>query len=681
MTDLSRLLQPRSIAVVGGGAWCANVIRECRAFGFSGPIWPVHPTRAEVAGEMAVASVSDLPEAPDATFIGVNRNITVEIVRHLAKCGAGGAVCFASGFLEASEELSDGHTMQSALIEAAGDMPILGPNCYGFINGLDQVALWPDQHGMLPVERGVAILTQSSNIALNLTMQRRGLPIAYLLTAGNQAKVDLAELGMAALADDRVTALGLHIEGIGDIRRFEGLANAARAAGKPIVALKIGTSEQARIATLSHTASLAGSAAGSDALLARLGIRQVGTLSLFLEVLKLLHVTGPLASNRIASMSCSGGEASLIADTAVGRDVCFPALNDNQKHDLRAALGPKVALANPLDYHTYIWGDRQAMAACFSAMMDPSLALGCVVLDFPRADRCDASQWDIVIDAIRDAFAARHVPIAVVSSLPDTMPEDMARSLIAEGIPALCGLDDALSAIALAALPLPKALPVPVVLPIRDQLDASPYVLEEADAKAALARHGVLVPQSAHAGCLAGIAAAAGDLIPPLALKGEGFAHKSEAGAIALNLCTLDAVRAAARAMPSEKFLIEEMVGGGVADLLIGIVHDPAHGFVLTLGAGGTWTEILQDTAHLLLPVDAGAINDALERLSIAAVLKGYRGAAPAHREAIVNTVLSVQDYTIANAAQVLEVEINPLICTPSRAVAVDALIRLREAP
>ncbi|MEJ6390453.1 acetate--CoA ligase family protein [Gymnodinialimonas ulvae] len=681
MSDLSRVLRPAHIAVVGGGTWCENVIRECRAFGFSGPIWPVHPTRTEVSGEVAFTSVAELPQAPDACFIGVNRHATVEVARTLSRRGAGGAVCFASGFKEALEELADGGAVQSALLEAAGDMAILGPNCYGFINGLDQVALWPDQHGMVPVERGVAIITQSSNIALNLTMQKRGLPIAYLLTAGNQAQVDLADLGMAALADDRVTVLGLHIEGIGDIRRFEALAEAARQAGKAIVALKIGASDQARTATVSHTASLAGSAAGSDALLDRLGVRRVTSLSVMLEALKLLHVTGPLPSNRIASMSCSGGEASLMADTAIGRDVVFPPLNTAQKGDLRAALGPKVALANPLDYHTYIWGNRGAMACCFSAMMDPSLALGCVVLDFPRADRCDASQWDIVIDAIRDAMAARGVPIAVVSSLPDTMPEEVARSLIAEGIPALCGLEDTLSAIAQAARPVPEAAPMPVVIPVRGAQDAAAFGLSEAEAKIALAAHGLSVPKSVRAQGVDEIAPSASLLNAPLALKGEGFAHKSEAGAVALNLATPDDVASAARAMPSTDFLIEEMVAGGIADLLIGVVHDAAHGFVLTLGAGGTFTELLNDTAHLLLPVDADAISQALDGLVIAPTLCGYRGAASVDRQAIVNAALAVQDYVITNAAQVLEVEINPLICTPSAAVAVDALIRLREAP
>ncbi|MBR9844270.1 MAG: acetate--CoA ligase family protein, partial [Rhodobacteraceae bacterium] len=216
MSQFSRLFQPKSIAVIGGGAWCAEVIRQCCAMGFRGAIWPVHPKAAEVGGVSAYRRIEDLPGVPDAAFIGVNRHVTIEAVRLLAERGAGGAVCFASGFLEAEAEDESGAGLQAALLEAAGEMPILGPNCYGFINYLDRVLLWPDQHGGRPVESGVAIITQSSNIALNMTMQARGVPLAYVVTAGNQAQVGVAEIGRALLADPRVTALGLHLEGIGD---------------------------------------------------------------------------------------------------------------------------------------------------------------------------------------------------------------------------------------------------------------------------------------------------------------------------------------------------------------------------------------------------------------------------------------------------------------------------------
>ncbi|MFT7523527.1 MAG: acyl-CoA synthetase (NDP forming), partial [Candidatus Paceibacteria bacterium] len=273
MTDtLSRLLRPRSITIVGGGAWCRSVIEQCLKMGFSGNIWPVHPKTSQILGLRAYKSVSELPTSPDATFVGVNRNATISIVRELATMKAGGAVCFASGFQEAAKEDHEAADLQDQLLAAAGEMPILGPNCYGFINYLDGALLWPDQHGGKRVKSGVAIITQSSNMAINLTMQTRALPVAYVVTAGNQAQTGMADIGLELLRDPRVTALGLHIEGFGDLRAFERLAEQAEILGKPIIALKVGKSQQAREATISHTASLAGGDAGAQALLDRLGV-------------------------------------------------------------------------------------------------------------------------------------------------------------------------------------------------------------------------------------------------------------------------------------------------------------------------------------------------------------------------------------------------------------------------
>ena len=675
--NINRLLRPKSITVIGGGAWCLSVIRECLKIGFEGDIWPVHPLKTEIAGFPVFASVEVLPGVPDAAFVGVNRYATVEVIGALATRGAGGAICFASGFQEAVEEMSDGADVQAALLRAAGEMPILGPNCYGLVNALDGVALWPDHHGMVRVDRGVAIVTQSSNIAINLTMQQRGLPLAYIVTAGNQAQTDLAHIGMALLEDPRVTALGLHIEGIRDVRRLEALATRARELGKPVVALKVGASDQAQVATVSHTASLAGSDAGARALLARLGIGQVSGLSALLEVLKLLHIAGALPSNRIASMSCSGGEASLLADTALAYDVEFPSLTAQQRGDLRDALGPKVALANPLDYHTYIWADRAAMTACFAAMMDRDLALGCVVLDFPRADRCPAPEWDLVIEAVADAQAARGVPMAIVASLPDTLPEDVALRIMARGIVPLAGLSDTMEAVDVAAKLGRQVSPAPVVLP---GADGPSRIVGEAEAKACLAAHGLTIPKSARAGTASEAGKVAALLGGPVALKGEGITHKTEAGAVVLNLAARDVATAAAH-MSADHFLVEEMITDAVVELLIGVLRDPAHGYVLTLGAGGTWTEILDDVTHLLLPCTADEVISALSQLRIAPRLAGYRGAAPADMWAIASAVLAVQDYVTAHAEDIFEVEVNPLLCTPTRAVAADALIRLRETP
>ena len=670
-------MRPASIAVIGGGAWCANVIAECRKIGFAGSVWPVHPTKAEIAGLRTFASVADLPDAPDASFIGVNREASIDTLRALALRGAGGAVCFASGFREAAAETGNGAELEAELVAAAGPMRILGPNCYGFLNLLDGAALWPDQHGGVRVERGVAIVTQSSNLALNLTMQARGLPLAYVVTVGNQAQSGLPEIAESLLDDPRVTALGLHVEGVGDLAAFLAMAAKARALSKPVVILKSGSSEGARAAALSHTGSLAGSDAGADALFTRLGIARVRTPAEMVEALKLIHAIGPLASSQIGVLSSSGGEAGIIADMVEGRALTCPPLTEDQHIGLRAALGPKVALANPLDYHTYIWGDRAALAAVFTAMLAPHIAIGVAILDFPRPDRCDASAWEIVIEACADATAATGIPMAIMSSLTETMPEATASAMLARGVVPLAGFAEGLAALEAAARLGQISGAVRPLVPGPDPV--APRLISEAEGKTILAAHGVPVPRGAFAASADEAADHAQALGFPLVLKGLGHAHKTEAGAVALNLTNAEAVHAAATRMGGAKFLVEEMVTGGVAEILVGILRDPAHGFVMTLGAGGVLTEVLADTASLLLPATRDEIAAALDRLRIAPLLNGYRGKPPADMAALVAAILAVQDCAIAHAARLVELEINPLIATPDCAVAVDALIRLGE--
>lgn len=675
MDRLQRLLNPRSIAVIGGGAWGEQLILQCQKIGFAGDIWVVHPTKDAIAGLTPLRDLADIPRPPDAVFIGVNRHATIGIVRALSAIGTGGAVCFASGFSEAMSESADGNDLQAALLDAAGEMPIIGPNCYGFLNYLDGVALWPDQHGGVPVKSGVALIAQSSNIAINLTMQARGLPLAYVVTVGNQAQTGFSEVGKALLANPKVTALGLHIEGIDDLASFVDLAETARRLGKPIVALKVGQSSQAQVAAVSHTASLAGSDAGAQALFARLGIGRVTSLSTFLETLKLLHVVGPLASASIASMSCSGGEASLMADAAHGTPVRFPALKPTQTAVLRATLGPLAALSNPLDYHTFIWGNEDALTATFAAMMTPDTALGVVVLDFPRPDRCTSPDWDLVLNAVARAQEDTGRPIAVLSSLVENMPEAVAAQLIARGVLPLCGMTEAIEAVGVAAsIGQVTNEAAKVHLPAKI---LACDTLTEADAKMALQAYGVVVPKSVRVHGKTELASQAQDIGYPVVLKGEGVAHKTEAGAVVTGIRDEATLFEAACGMPTDHFLLEQMIEDATFELLIGVVLDPAHGYVLTLAAGGTLTELLADRVNLLVPADADGVRSALARLRLAPVLDGYRGAPAVNKDAIIDAVLAVQSFVIETAP--FEVEINPLLCGPEQAIAVDALITTGE--
>ena len=176
MRDLSRLLRPKSIAIVGGGEWGRNIIRNLQKGGFAGDVWPVHPKLEDVEGVPAFKSVDQLPNTPDVAYIAVNRHLTIDVTQQLSAMGAGGAICFASGFSESVAEDASGADLQAQLLDAAGDMTIIGPNCYGFLNYLGGAVSWPDQHGGRTLERGVAMICQSSNMAINISMQARGVP-------------------------------------------------------------------------------------------------------------------------------------------------------------------------------------------------------------------------------------------------------------------------------------------------------------------------------------------------------------------------------------------------------------------------------------------------------------------------------------------------------------------------
>ncbi|MCT8330932.1 acetate--CoA ligase family protein [Albidovulum sediminis] len=659
--DLGRLLRPRSIAVLGSG-WAANVIEQCRKMGFEGPVWPVHPTKAEIGGLRAYPSVADLPEAPDATFIGVNRYASIDVVADLAARGAGGAICFASGWTEAGEP-----ELQSRLVAAAGNMPILGPNCYGVINYLDGALLWPDQHGGRRVERGVALLSQSSNIVINLTMQARGLPVAYVACLGNAAQIGLAELAGALLADDRVTAIGMYVEGIDDAPAFAALAEAARAAGKGIVCVKSGKTEASRTAAASHTASLAGGGAASSAFLRQAGVAEVDTLSELLETLKIFHVHGPKIGSRICSCSCSGGEAGLVADLAAPFGHVFEPPTDDQRRRLGDILGPIVTIANPLDYHTFIWGDGPRTEAVFSTMLEGYDA-GIYVIDPPRPDRCDPSSFQPALDAIVAAGRITGKPAFPVASLPENFDEGRAIAMIEAGVAPLMGLETALGALKAAMTPAcaPGWRPLAAVAPREARM------LDEAEGKRLLQVAGVAIPKGVLGRTLDEVRQKAEGLRPPLALKGLGFAHKTEAGAVRLGLATLDGQ---AEMPGAQGYLAEEMVTGTVAEILLGLRRDPVYGVTLTLGLGGVTAEIMADTVTLVLPAGREEILAAMRGLRLWPLLDGYRGRARADMEAVADIAVGLGALMTARP-ELEEIEINPILVRETGAVAVDALIR-----
>ncbi|WP_027946787.1 acetate--CoA ligase family protein [Amycolatopsis taiwanensis] len=678
--NLRRLLNPRHIAVFGGDA-AAEVIRQCRQAGFGGRIWAVHPRRQSIEGLTCYPNTAALPEVPDAAFLAVPREATVKVLAELADRGAGGAVCHASGF---AEDGPTGAAWQREFVDAAGSMAVIGPNCIGVLDYLDGVALWADQHGGQRVDRGVAVITQSGNLGQNMTMQRRSLPLARMVTVGNAAVTGVAELVSAMLDDSRITAIGLHLEGIDDPVGLSHVALRALRQRVPIVVLKTGRSELGAKANLSHTSSLAGADVLCDAFFRRTGIARVDQVGAFLETLKFLHVHGALPDARIASASCSGGEAALVADLAHEYGIELPPLPEDTAGRLRTLLGERVSVANPLDYHTYIWGDLDAQRDCFREFLGAEFDTHLLVLDVPREDRCSTQAWHTTVDAVLSAHRDTGARTCVVSSLPEGLPELVRTRLLAEGIAPMQGIAECLGAVAaarrigLAQKAADAALPLDAVT----GTPAGTVQLNEWDGKRALAEWGVPVPPGALASAATTVDVARNIGFPVVVKAVSGtIAHKSEVGGVWLGLADESQVRDAVAGMAglSEKFLVERMVQDAVAELIIGVHRDTQFGLALTIGAGGTMVELLNDVTTLLPPVRREEIGAALRSLRIWPLLEGFRGRAPGDVDAIIDTVEAVAGYARRYASTLRELDVNPLLVLPegSGVVAADVLIRL----
>jgi acyl-CoA synthetase (NDP forming) len=626
----------------------------------------VHPTKKEMHGVACFPSLADLPGVPDAAFVAVNRHLTLDAISQLSAMGAGGAVCYASGFAESGDV-----ELQAELVRRAGELPILGPNCYGYINALDGIALWPDEHGCRPVKQGVGIISQSGNVGINLTMQQRGLNMAYMVTVGNQAGGGVEDALQLFIDDDRVTAIGMFIEAVREPIRFAQLAQLAYNKRKRIVALQTGKSEAGALIAASHTASLAGNRQAYAALFERCAVATVETPTELIETLKMLDNGGVLSGYRLASLSCSGGEASLIADMSEFTNLKFEPFPAEQTARIEATLTELVHVGNPFDYHTFMWGDKPAMTATFGETMRGDHDATLLLLDAPPREDQDSSSWLVAAEAFAAAAQATGRRAVCVATMSENFSESMRNSIMSLGLNAAQGLRETLVALDRAAwlgTHSPMALPAPVDAPGETAL------VDEANSKNMLASWGVPVPQGAR--CTRDSVIAESQRIGfPITLKGLGLAHKSEAGAVAVGLRDADQLTAALNAMPSDiaEFLVEQTVTGIVAEVLVSIRRSAPLGWLITVGAGGVLTELWRDTQCVLAPATADDLRSALQRLRIAPILNGYRGKPAANIDSLVSAILTLQQHVVGS--KLAEVELNPVLVTTTSSVAVDALI------
>ncbi len=681
---LRRLLAPRSVALIGSGAWTDAVEAGNRALGYEGTLWRVHPTRPSNARVTYYRSVDELPAAPDAAFVAVPNHETPRLAADLARRGAGGFVAFASGFDETLAE--DGRLLTSALEGGAGDLPYLGPNCYGFVNFFDRVAMMPDQIVGERLERGVALICQSGTIALTLMFNRRSLPIGYLVTVGNQTRLGIEDLVEALTDDPRVSAFGLYVEGIKDAARFAAATARARRAGKPVALVKSGRTAAAARTARTHTGALAGADDVFDAFCRDAGIARCDTLATLCETLKILHVGGAPRGGRILVMGASGGDMAMTADVARTLDLDFAALPPATEGRLRQLLGERVTVANPLDLHTYLWFRPDELRRVFEAAFSAGFDAVAYMLDLPPEPETETGAYDAVIDAYVEASAGTRSCAALISSLPETISERVRRRCLRAGVVPLQGQREALEALALAAA-VGRADPSQVASPPAATSavdgDVASALLPEAEAKAALARFGLNTPRGRCVPVAEAVTVAA-ELGYPVVLKAvaRGLAHKSEVGGVALALRDATAVQEAAARLAAlgERVLVEAMVEDGVCEWLVGVLADPQFGQTLLIGTGGVLAELWADRVVVLPPWTEARIAAAIHGVKAGRLLAGYRGRPPGDAPALIEAILAIGRYATAHRDTLLELDVNPLIVRPAGrgAIAVDALVRLR---
>ena len=687
--NFERLLNPKHIAFIGG-VDAAVAVGEARRAGFEGQMWVVNPKRDTLAGLACVPSIADLPEPPDAVFLAIPAHGVPEAVRELSQQGAGGIICYSAGFGEAHEQ---GRVLEDALKAALGDMALIGPNCYGLINYVGKSALWPFPHGGTCPGYGAAIVTQSGMFSSDLTMSQRSLPLAYMASVGNQADIGLTELVDLLCERPEVRAIGLHIEGLSDVLAFERAALKALRAGKPVVALKTGSSSIGESLTLSHTGSLAGSDAFYQALFARTGVIRVTNPSQFLETLKFLCVAGVPEGPNVMGFTCSGGGATMLADHAENIGLNFATPDEAAREALIDLLPPIATVSNPLDYTTPIWGFADKTRPVFATAMAqvPSDAT-LLVQDYPAPELRDAEQPYINDGhAFADAAIEAGLPAAICATIPENMGVHIREAFVARGIAPMQGIHETLNAIRDAAWwrraqsRILSDLPEPM---IAAKGIGQTRLLSEAIGKERLADAGFPVPSGRQvSGDM--LDQVAGELAYPVALKmmGPELAHKTDAGAVALGIESPEALMSAARDMRvavaqyseqavTDLFLVEPMAAAPLAELVVGIRRDAQFGLAMTLGSGGILVELLADTATLLLPSTRYEIAAALDSLKVAKLLDGYRGQPAADKAAAVAALDGLARYAVAHVDNLVEIEINPLFVYEHGVLAVDVLMQ-----
>ena len=641
----------------------------------------MNPKYLKVGEHACYPSLAALPGKPDLVALVVPREGVEAALNEAAAAGAGGVVVYASGYGEMARDEGAAAQQRLAGIARAARMPVLGPNCMGLVNHELGVGVsFIPEYSKMPRRLGpIAFVSQSGALGYCLAQAaERGLGFRYFFSAGNSSDVDVADLIGAMAEDPEVRAIACLFEGVPSAQRLLEAGEKARRAGKPVIVYKLGVSEDGAAAARSHTSSLAGSGAAFRALFDRAGFVAVDNYEALVEYAKFFAAAGKPLARGVAVVSGSGGAGIIAADMAARHGVPMPQPSEKTTAALRTVVPEFGAARNPCDPTGQVLSVPESYNKCCQALLDDP-QYGVLLCAMSVASRETGAKRSTDI-----AHLARSQPKPIsVVWVSEWLQGPASEAYEADDrVGFFRSLDRCYGAIAAwqrwheAAPSTQERLSKKNV----SVLSGKTGTLTEREAKAVLGQYGLRGVAERAAQNADEAVKAASELGYPVVLKADGdIAHKTEAGAVTLDLRDADAIRAACVAMKIAKngFLVQPMMKGGV-ELVVGIKRDAQVGPVLLVGLGGVLVEIMRDTALALAPVGLAEARRMLESLKGFKLLQGYRGTPAADLDAVCDAIARISEFAADFADEVEEVDVNPLLARPDGAIALDALIVLR---
>ncbi|MDC3080876.1 acetate--CoA ligase family protein [Paracoccaceae bacterium] len=680
--SIDRFFKAKSVVFIGGKDLFVP-IRELKRRGFKGKIFVVNPKRPKINNYKCLRKVSDLPLSPDAAFIAVPAKEVISTVRELKAVKCKGIVCYSAGFKETGKH---GKYLQDILINECGDIPLIGPNCYGFINFSDSVALWPFSHKGTRCKKGVALITQSGMLSSDIIMATRSLPISFMVSAGNQAVTKIEDLIFYFCKKTEVSCIAIHIEGISDLTKFVEASKFSFNAGKPIIVYKTGRSQIGKRIAKSHTGSLSGNNEVYSALFKQLAITEVHNPIQLLETAKLFSVASPIKTNRILAFTCSGGGAAMVADNAEQLKLSLPGFSKSQKTLLKKALPQIATISNPLDYTTPIWGIPEKTGPVFKNALKNKYSTAILIQDFPNSKINDTENFYLndTRAFIKECKLARITPI-ICSTLPENINEDIGNKILKLGGVPMQGIFNCLKAInhLLDYYNFNNKKEIQRFHLAHYKSYKSKFMTEY-DGKLQIKAKGIKVPFGT---IIDDSKVLEKEKVPfPLALKftTPTVLHKTEMGAVELNINNhQDLVKkylkmkkkVGEKSIENGFFFIEEMLPTPIAEMFLSIRQDKVFGDILVLGMGGSLTELYRDIKTFVLPTSKKNISKEIKKMKFFKLINGFRNKRKVDLDMLTHEIFKIVKFHQEEGNRCDCIEINPVFVYENTIIASDCVL------